>query len=265
MFLAARFLPQEWTSTETSEIFGTKINHYMWSREGYNMERAKKKRSLAEKINVMRASVMGANDGILSIAGIVIGVAGATSNSNAIFLAGIAGMLAGTVSMAMGEYVSVNTQRDSERRAIEKESAALDDHYQDEFDFIQHKYMQTGIPAKLAEKATHEMLQKDGLYTAVRERYGFNPREQTSAYAAAFASMIAFPTGSILPLVSITFFPPAIKVVATVAAVIVALIITGYTAAALGNANRGRAVLRNVISGLLTMIVTYVIGSLFAH
>lgn len=75
------------------------------------MQRAKKKRSLAEKINVMRASVMGANDGILSVAGIVIGVAGASSSNGAIFLAGIAGMLAGTISMAMGEYVSVNTQR----------------------------------------------------------------------------------------------------------------------------------------------------------
>lgn len=173
-------------------------------------------------------------------------------------------MLAGTISMAMGEYVSVNTQRDSERRAIEKESAALDDHYQQEFDFIQQKYMQTGISADLAKQATHEMLQKDGLYTAVQERYGFNPKEKTSAYAAALASMISFPTGSILPLVSITFFPEAVKVPATVAAVVVALSITGYTAAALGNAKRGKAVLRNVVAGLLTMFVTYAIGSLFA-
>lgn len=227
--------------------------------------KTKKNRSLAEKINVMRASVMGANDGILSVAGIVIGVAGASSNNHAIFLAGIAGMLAGTISMAMGEWVSVSTQRDSERRAVEKESAALDGNYNKEFNFIKNKYKNTGISEELAHKATSEMLSKHPLNVAVRERYGFNPDEHTSAIAAAMASMISFPTGSILPLVSITFFPQRIKIIATVIAVIIALAITGYTAAYLGKANRGKAVLRNIISGLITMIVTYFIGSLFAH
>ena len=230
-----------------------------------NMQKAKKNRSLAEKINVMRASVMGANDGIVSVAGIVIGVAGATNNNYAIFLAGIAGMLAGTISMAMGEWVSVSTQRDSERRAIERESAALDQHYDEEFNFIKDKYQATGIPEELAHKATTEMLAGDQLDTAVRERYGFNPKEKTSAIAAALASMIAFPTGSLLPLLAITMIPEDIKLVSTVIAVVIALVITGYTAAALGNANRGKAVLRNVISGLLTMAVTYGIGLLFAH
>lgn len=225
----------------------------------------KKKRSLAEKINVMRASVMGANDGIVSVAGIVIGVAGATNNNYAIFLAGIAGMLAGTISMAMGEWVSVSTQRDSERRAIEKESAALDANYDKEFNFIKDKYHKTGIPAELAEKATREMLEGDKIDTAVRERYGFNPKEKTSAIAAALASMISFPTGSLLPLLSITLFPEKIKLIATMIAVVISLVITGYTAAALGNANRGKAALRNVVSGLLTMGVTYGVGLLFAH
>lgn len=221
--------------------------------------------NLAEKINVMRASVMGANDGILSVAGIVIGVAGATSNNRAIILSGLSGMLAGTVSMAMGEYVSVSTQRDSEKHALAKESRALDDHYQRGFDFIQGKYTATGIAPALAEQATREMLSKDSVNVAVRERYGFDPHEKASAFAAAIASMISFPTGSILPLVAINFFPPAIKIVATVIAVIVALAITGYTAAVLGNANRGKAMLRNVVSGVITMLVTYGIGSLFAR
>lgn len=225
----------------------------------------KRKMSLAEKVNVMRASVMGANDGILSVAGIVIGVAGATANNGAILLAGLSGMLAGTVSMAMGEYVSVNAERDGQRNAIIKESAALDNDYQGEFDFIKQRYMKTGISADLAQQATTEMLGKDALNVAVRERYGFDPHEKTSAIAAAMASMISFPTGSILPLVAITFFPERIKLFATVIAVIVALTITGYTAAALGNANRGKAALRNIVSGLLTMAVTYGIGTLFAH
>lgn len=229
------------------------------------MQKAKKTRSLAEKINVMRASVMGANDGIISVAGIVIGVAGAGSNNYAIFLAGIAGILAGTISMAMGEWVSVSTQRDSEKRAIEKESAALDGNYDGEFEFIQNKYQKTGISQALALKATKEMMSDDPLDVAVRERFGFNPKEETSAIAAAIASMISFPTGSILPLVSITLFPADMKIFATIVAVIIALVITGYTAAYLGNANRLKAVFRNVVSGLLTMLVTYFIGTLFAH
>lgn len=229
------------------------------------MSKSKKKQSLAEKINVMRASVMGANDGIISIAGIVIGVASAQSNNHAIFLAGIAGMLAGTVSMAMGEWVSVSTQRDSEKRAIGKESAKLDGHYDDEFSFIRDKYQATGISKELATQATTEMLGDNPLDVAVRERYGFNPKEQTSAIAAALASMISFPTGSILPLVSITLFPQNVKMLATVIAVIIALTITGYAAATLGGAKRGKAVIRNIVSGLLTMFVTYIIGSLFAH
>ncbi|MFC6176522.1 VIT family protein [Companilactobacillus huachuanensis] len=229
------------------------------------MVKEKKKQSLAEKINVMRASVMGANDGIVSVAGIVVGVASAQSNSHAIFLAGIAGMLAGTISMAMGEWVSVSTQRDTEKRALEKESAALDGNYDTEFGFIRDKYQATGISNELATKATSEMLSDEPLDVAVRERYGFNPKEKTSAIAAAMASMISFPTGSILPLVSITMFPQDIKMMATVIAVIIALSITGYTAAVLGGANRMKAVIRNVVSGLLTMFVTYAIGSLFAH
>lgn len=229
------------------------------------MSKTKKKQSLAEKINVMRASVMGANDGIISVAGIVIGVASAQSNNHAIFLSGIAGMLAGTISMAMGEWVSVSTQRDTEKRAIEKESNKLDENYAEEFNYIRDKYQTTGISKELATQATTEMLSDDPLDVAVRERYGFNPKEQTSAIAAALASMISFPTGSILPLVSITMFPQNIKLFATVIAVIIALIITGYAAATLGGAKRSKAVIRNVVSGLLTMFVTYAIGSIFAH
>ncbi|WP_179394633.1 VIT1/CCC1 transporter family protein [Lacticaseibacillus absianus] len=221
-------------------------------------------KNLAERINLMRASVMGANDGILSVAGIVIGVAGAGTSNAAILLAGLSGMLAGTVSMAMGEYVSVNSQRDSERNALIKESAALDNDYAGEFAYIQQQYEATGIPAALAAQATREMLAHDAINVATRERYGFDPHEQTSAIGAAIASMIAFPTGSILPLVAITLFPARIKLLATVIAVACALAITGYSAAALGNANRRRAVGRNVVSGLLTMAVTYLIGTLVA-
>ncbi|GAW98790.1 VIT1/CCC1 transporter family protein [Secundilactobacillus mixtipabuli] len=225
----------------------------------------KKKQTLAQRINIMRASVMGANDGILSVAGIVIGVAGATTNSFAIFISGISGMLAGTVSMAMGEYVSVNTQKDAQRRAIMNQKEALANRYDDEFNFVKAKYVGDGIDPQLAEQATKEMMNQDSLVTTVRERYGFDVGEYTSPYAAAIASMISFPIGSILPLLAITMLPTAIRIWGTFAAVVIALAITGFSAATLGNAKRGNGVLRNVVSGVLTMLVTYLIGTMIGN
>lgn len=190
-----------------------------------------KKQTLAQRINIIRAGVMGSNDGILSVAGIVIGVAGATSNTFSIFISGIAGMIAGTVSMAMGEYVSVNSESDSQKNAVEKQKVALKDNYDNEFNIVKKKYMNSGISDELATKATTEMMNKDALVTTVREKYGFNVNQFTSPYAAAIASMISFPTGSILPLVAISLFPANIKVVATFIAVLIALSLTGYAAA----------------------------------
>ncbi|MCW3778264.1 VIT1/CCC1 transporter family protein [Levilactobacillus namurensis] len=228
------------------------------------MATKKKTATLAQKINVLRASVMGANDGILSVAGIVVGVAGAATSSFAIFISGIAGMIAGTVSMAMGEYVSVNTQKDSQRKAIETQTVALDNDYDSEYNFVKNKYIASGIKPELADQATQEMMKKDPLKTSVRERFGFNVGEYTNPFSAAIASMISFPTGSILPLVSITLLPKNIRIVGTFIAVVVALAITGYIAAILGNANRKNGTIRNVIAGILTLLVTYFIGRLFA-
>jgi VIT1/CCC1 family predicted Fe2+/Mn2+ transporter len=224
----------------------------------------KKKMTLAQRVNILRASVMGANDGILSVAGIVVGVAGATTNSYSILISGLAGMLAGTISMAMGEYVSVNTQKDAQKMAISHQRAALKDDYDGQVAMVTKKYVDQGISTPLAQQATQEMMQEDALVTTVRERYGFNPSQFISPYAAGIASMISFPTGSILPLVSITFFPPQVKILATIIAVAIALSITGFVAAKLGNSDWRHGMVRNVISGLLTMLVTYFIGHLFA-
>ncbi|KRN27187.1 VIT1/CCC1 transporter family protein [Liquorilactobacillus mali] len=225
----------------------------------------KKKRSLAQKINVMRAAVMGANDGILSVAGIVIGVAGATDNNYAIFLAGIAGMLAGTVSMAMGEYVSVNAQKDAQKKAIIQQKSALSLNYSGEVAYVKNKYMSKGIQPELASRAASEMMKKNALLTSVRERFGFDINEFTSPYAAALSSMISFPLGSILPLLAITLLPESIKVFATFISVVIALAITGFIAAVLGNSNRRNSVMRNTVSGILTMLVTYGIGILIGR
>lgn len=223
------------------------------------------KQTLAQRNNLIRAAVMGANDGILSVSGIVIGVAGATTNSFAIFIAGFAGALAGTVSMAMGEYVSVHSQNDAQVKAEETQTQALKTDYATEFAFVQQKYMNQGISTDLAAQATREMMAKDALGTTVRERYGFTLHHEVSAIGAAVASMIAFPLGSVLPMLAITLLPPHVRVPATAVAVLIALTFTGYAAAHLSGANERRATVRNVVAGIFTMIVTYLIGSLIGH
>lgn len=226
---------------------------------------ARKKMSLAQKVNILRASVMGANDGIISIAGIVIGVAAATNNAYSILISGLSGTLAGMISMCMGEYVSVSTQKDSQKMALISERQRLDDQYQEEFNYVQQKYEDQDIDPKLAKQATKELMDKDALSTVVQERYGFNPKEFTSPYAAAIASFISFPTGSVLPMLAVTLAPAESRILATAISVLIALLITGYCAAILSNSNRLKSSIRNAIAGLLTMGVTYIIGQLLAH
>ena len=221
--------------------------------------------SLAQKVNVLRASVMGANDGIISIAGIVIGVAAATSNAYSILISGLSGTLAGMISMCMGEYVSVSTQKDSQKMALISEKQRLKDQYQQEFNYVQKKYEAQDIDPQLANQATKELMEKDALGTAVQERYAFNPKDFTSPYAAAIPSFISFPTGSILPMVAVTVSPADTRILATAIAVLLALLITGYFAAVLGKSNRIKSMFRNAAAGLLTMGVTYLIGQLFAR
>lgn len=222
-----------------------------------------KKMSLAQKINVLRATVMGANDGIISVAAIVIGVAAATNNSYSILISGLSGSLAGTISMCMGEYVSVSSEKDSQRKAIAEEQQRLKLNPDGEYEYVKQKYLDQDIDPKLASQAARELMNKDALATGVQERYGFNPREFTSPYAAAISSFISFPLGSVLPMLAVMLFPPAQRIVATVLAVTIALVITGYLAAVLGdNPQRWKSVIRNTVSGLLTMGVTFLIGML---
>lgn len=222
----------------------------------------KTKQDLAQKNNIIRAAVMGANDGILSVSGIVIGVAGATTSSFAIFIAGFAGALAGTVSMAMGEYVSVHSENDAQKKAIIQQKSALQNRYQEEFNFVKERYMQQGISKELALTATTELMNQDPLGTTIKERYGFSQHHEISAVSAAVASMIAFPLGSLLPMLAITLLPDHIRIMATGIAVLIALGITGFMAARLSGADEQKATIRNIMAGVFTMIITYLIGSL---
>ena len=162
-----------------------------------NLDSTKQKSiTLVQKINVLRAAVMGANDGIISVAGIVLGVAGAASSSFAILISGLAGMLAGTISMAMGEYVSVHSQSDAEVAAVVREKKILDTDYQKEFLFIKNKLLKAGISEELSHKATKEMMDRDPLKSIVREKYGFELKSESFVKLLLVEKGIFFVPGS---------------------------------------------------------------------
>jgi vacuolar iron transporter family protein len=215
---------------------------------------------LNNRLNWLRAGVLGANDGIVSTAGIVMGVAGATSDRTAILVAGVAGLAAGALSMAAGEYVSVSTQRDSERALLDKERRELAEEPDDELAELAGIYRDKGLSEVLARQVAEELTAYDALGAHAEAELGLDPDDLTNPWTAAWASMLAFTVGALLPLLMIILTPAGARIPATVVAVAVALAFTGWESARLGYGPPGRAVARNVAGGLLAMAVTYLIG-----
>ena len=218
--------------------------------------------SVSSKLNWLRAGVLGANDGIVSTAGIVVGVAAATADRAPIAMAGIAGLAAGAVSMALGEYVSVSTQRDTERALLTKERRELRDDPAAELDELAEIYEKKGLAASTARAVAQELTEHDAFTAHAEAELGIDPDALTSPWAAAFSSALSFTTGALLPLVAILMPPTSLRVPITVVTVLIALAITGWVSARLGGAPPGRAVLRNVVGGGVALAVTYAIGHL---
>jgi vacuolar iron transporter family protein len=221
--------------------------------------------SHAGKLNSLRAAVLGANDGIVSTAGIVIGVAGATLVPFAILTAGIAGLTAGALSMAVGEYVSVSAQRDTEKALLDKERRELDEMPEEELAELAGLYEAKGLDATLALQVATQLHAHDALAAHAETELGIDPDNLTSPWTAAVSSAVSFTVGSILPLVAIMVAPTSLKVAITVVAVASALVITGYLSARAGGTSHTRSIIRNVAGGLLAMAVTYAIGRLVGH
>ena len=219
-------------------------------------------RGFNDRLNWLRAGVLGANDGIVSTAGIVLGVAGATTDRGVILVAGIAGMVAGAISMAAGEYVSVSTQRDSELALLDKERRELREEPEDELAELAGLYVDKGLDEDLALRVATQLTAHDALGAHAEAELGIDPDDLTKPWNAAFASMVSFTVGALLPLLTITLVAESARVWITVAAVVVALALTGYTSARLGFGPAGRAVVRNVAGGLLAMLITYAVGTL---
>ena len=193
--------------------------------------------NFAGRLNILRAGVLGANDGIISIAGVVIGVASATNNIWIIFLSGLAAILAGAFSMAGGEYVSVSTQKDTEEAAVAREQLLLDKDMEAAKKSLYAAYLQNGECETSAQLLTNKAFLKNPLKALVEEKYG---------------------------MLSVTIFPSDYRSPATVLIVGLSLLVTGYTSAKLGKAPTKIAMIRNLCIGLLTMGVTYLFGQLFS-
>ncbi|MGW0122751.1 VIT1/CCC1 transporter family protein [Streptomyces sp. NPDC003327] len=217
---------------------------------------------LGTRLNWLRAAVLGANDGVVSTAGLVVGVAGATESQAALLTAGLAGLLAGSMSMAAGEYVSVSTQRDSERAALAQERRELRESPDAELDELTELLAARGLSADVAREAAEQLTARDALRAHARVELGIDPDDLTNPWHAAGASFLAFTAGALLPLLAIVLPPPSARLWITVVSVLAALALTGWWSARLGEAPAARAVLRNVAGGALAMAVTYGAGSL---
>jgi VIT1/CCC1 family predicted Fe2+/Mn2+ transporter len=217
---------------------------------------------LSRRLNWLRAGVLGANDGIVSIAGLVVGVAGATASRVEILIAGLAGLLAGAVSMALGEYVSVSSQRDTERALIATERAELAQRPDEELEELAALYVAKGASVETATRLARELTEKDAFAAHLDAELGLDPQSLTSPWQAAGSSAAAFIAGSVLPLLAILLPPAPLRVPVTFVAVLVALAITGAVSAHLGGARTWPAILRLTLGGALAMLVTFSIGRL---
>ncbi|WP_460064154.1 VIT1/CCC1 transporter family protein [Streptomyces sp. YKOK-I1] len=218
--------------------------------------------TLGSRLNWLRAAVLGANDGIVSTAGLVVGVAGATDDRAALLTAGLAGLLAGSLSMAAGEYVSVSTQRDSEKAALAQERRELREQPEAELEELTELLEERGLTREVAREAAVQLTERDALRAHARVELGIDPDDLTNPWHAAWASFLAFTAGALLPLLAIVLPPVGLRLPVTVVSVLVALFCTGWSSARLGAAEPRRAVLRNVCGGAVAMGVTYGVGVL---
>lgn len=217
---------------------------------------------IAQRLNWLRAGVLGANDGIVSVAAIVVGVAGATSSTGPILTAGVAGLVGGAISMALGEYVSVSSQSDSEKALIAKERAELRDMPAEELDELTALYRAKGLSESTATQVAIELTEHDALAAHLSIELNIDQDDVVSPWHAAASSAAAFTIGAILPMLAILLPPADWRIPVTFVAVLMALAVTGTLSATIGGSSRLRATLRVVIGGALALAATYGVGVL---
>jgi VIT1/CCC1 family predicted Fe2+/Mn2+ transporter len=215
------------------------------------------------KLNWLRAAVLGANDGIVSVSSVIVGVAGASDSRTFILTAGVAALVAGALSMAVGEYVSVSTQRDTERALILKEQIELAVYPDQELEELVVIYEKKGLSRATAEIVAKEFTAKDAFAAHLDAELGIDPDNLTNPFHAAYASGAAFFCGAIIPILAIVLSPKSLQIPMTFVSVVIALIFTGTLSAHAGGASKIKATIRVVFGGLLAMVITFAIGKIF--
>jgi len=210
----------------------------------------------------LRASVLGANDGIVSVAAIVVGVAAATPAIGPIVTAGLAGLVGGALSMAVGEYISVSSQRDSQRALIAKERQELLSSPDEELDELAGLYQVQGLTAETARQVALELTAHDALAAHLSAELNIDESEVASPWAAAGSSAVAFVSGAILPFAAIVLLPEAVRIPLTFVIVAFVLAGTGALGARIGGSPILRATVRVTVGGALALGATFLIGSL---
>ena len=224
-------------------------------------DHAEERSGRSDRVNQLRAGVLGANDGIVSVAGLAVGVAGATTDIQWLLVSGLAALIAGALSMAMGEYVSVSTQRDTDRALIERTRRELAADPAAEHDTLVEALVETGIPEDVVGEVADSMERRDALTAHTRFRHGVEQGTVVSPLGAALASLVSFTLGGVIPLLAILASPPVWRLPATLVAVVVALALLGVVSARLGQADARTATVRTIIGGVLALLVTYGIGA----
>ncbi len=217
----------------------------------------------SSRLNWLRAAVLGANDGVVSVASIVVGVAAASNSAGFILTAGVAGLVAGALSMAVGEYVSVSTQRDTEKALLEKERFELLHEPEAELEELASLYETKGLTRETAQKVAQELTAHDAFAAHVDAELHIDPNNLTNPWQAALASAASFLSGAVIPLIAILLPPASVRIPVTFVAVLFVLVITGALSATAGGAGKGKAILRVVVGGALAMAVTFGIGRIF--
>jgi VIT1/CCC1 family predicted Fe2+/Mn2+ transporter len=216
----------------------------------------------SHRVGWLRAAVLGANDGIVSTAGLVIGVAAATTSRTAIITAGIAGAVAGAMSMAAGEYISVSSQRDAEDADLKIEAEALEANPRGELRELAKIYEDRGVEPGLARLVAEQLMAHDELGAHARDELGITEIARARPFQAAWTSAAAFTSGAILPLLAISIAPESTRIIVCAASAILALIGLGALGATAGGAPWKRAALRVVLWSSLAMALTFAIGKL---
>ena len=215
------------------------------------------------RVGLLRAMVLGANDGIISTACLVLGVAAASASRSAILTVGLAGLVAGAASMALGEYISVSSQRDAEDANIAKEKWELANVPEHELEELTAIYVHKGLNPELARQVAEELTAGDALKVHLAEELGISEHSRAQPIEAMIGSAIAFAIGAAVPLLAIGISSTSNRIAVTIAIVVVALLGLGAAGARAGGAHPVRPIVRVVIGGLVAMAFTMAIGKLF--